>query len=105
MKSFVDDGSTDEAFKILQRVKKNDDNLKVIKFRRNFGQSAAMGAGFEYASGEVVTAMDGDLQNDPQDISKVVTKLKEGYDIVSGWRQNHQDKVIIRKLPSKLPTV
>jgi len=99
---FVDDGSTDETFKILQRLKKNDDNLKVIKFRRNFGQSAAMGAGFEYASGEVVIAMDGDLQNDPQDISKVVTKLKEGYDIVSGWRQNRKDKVIIRRLPSKI---
>ena len=76
--------------------------MKVIKFRRNFGQSAAMGAGFEYASGNIVIAMDGDLQNDPKDIPKLVSKLKEGYDIVSGWRQNRQDKVIIRKIPSKI---
>jgi len=98
----IDDGSTDKTFEIMQRLQRRDENLKVIKFRRNFGQSAAMGAGFEYASGKIVIAMDGDLQNDPKDIPKLVSKLKEGYDIVSGWRQNRQDKVIIRKVPSKI---
>lgn len=99
---FIDDGSTDKTFEIMQRLQRRDENMKVIKFRRNFGQSAAMGAGFEYASGNIVIAMDGDLQNDPKDIPKLVSKLKEGYDIVSGWRQNRQDKVIIRKIPSKI---
>ena len=99
---FIDDGSTDGTFEIMRRLHQKDENLKVIKFRRNFGQSAAMGAGFEYASGKIVIAMDGDLQNDPKDIPKLVSKLNEGYDIVSGWRQNRQDKVIIRKVPSKI---
>ncbi len=99
---FIDDGSKDQTFEIMRKLQERDKNLKVIKFRRNFGQSAAMGAGFEYASGEIVIAMDGDLQNDPKDIPKLVSKLNEGYDIVSGWRQNRQDKVIIRKLPSKI---
>lgn len=98
----IDDGSTDRTFEILQSLKRSDENLKVIKFRRNFGQSAAMGAGFEYSSGEIVIAMDGDLQNDPTDIPKVVAKLNEGYDIVSGWRKNRKDKMIIRKVPSKI---
>ncbi len=99
---FIDDGSTDKTFEIMRRLQGKDEHLKVIKFRRNFGQSAAMGAGFEYASGETVIAMDGDLQNDPKDIPKLVAKLGEGYDIVSGWRQNRQDKVLIRKVPSKI---
>ena len=99
---FIDDGSQDQTFEIMRKLQERDKNLKVIKFRRNFGQSAAMGAGFEYASGEIVIAMDGDLQNDPKDIPKLVSKLNEGYDIVSGWRQNRQDKMIIRKLPSKI---
>lgn len=99
---FVDDGSTDETFEILKSLKSNDSNLKLIKFRRNFGQSAAMGAGFEYASGNTIITLDGDLQNDPEDIPSLVEKLNAGYDIVSGWRKNRKDKFIIRKVPSKI---
>lgn len=99
---FIDDGSTDKTFEILKSLKLKDSNLKLIKFRRNFGQSAAMGAGFEYAFGNIVITLDGDLQNDPQDIPKLVDKLNGGYDIVSGWRKNRKDRLIIRKLPSKV---
>ncbi len=99
---FVDDGSSDKTFQVLSDLKKSDENLKVIKFRGNFGQSAAMGAGFKYASGKIVIAMDGDLQNDPMDIPNLVKKMNEGYDIVSGWRKNRKDKMIIRKIPSKI---
>ena len=99
---FIDDGSTDKTFKILKSLKSSDINLKLIKFRKNFGQSAAMGAGFEYALGSIVITLDGDLQNDPEDIPNLVDKLNRGYDIVSGWRKNRKDKLIIRKLPSKV---
>ncbi|MFQ5628069.1 MAG: glycosyltransferase family 2 protein [bacterium] len=98
----VDDGSTDSTFEILERIAQKDKHLKVIKFRRNFGQSAAMGTGFDAAKYDVVVTMDGDLQNDPKDIPAVVEKLEEGYDIVSGWRKNRKDKLIIRKVPSKI---
>ncbi len=98
----VDDGSTDRTFDILRELAADDPHLRVIKFRRNFGQSAAMAAGFEAARGEVIVTMDGDLQNDPQDIPRIVEKLEEGYDVVSGWRKNRKDKLIIRKVPSKL---
>lgn len=98
----VDDGSTDETYSILQALNRRDKHLKVVKFRRNFGQSAAMAAGFEQARGHIVISMDGDLQNDPKDIPAMVAKLREGYDIVAGWRKNRQDKMIIRKVPSKI---
>ena len=98
----VDDGSTDRTFPLLQEIAQRDPNLRVVKFRRNFGQSAAMGAGFELARGEVIVTMDGDLQNDPQDIPMVVAELEKGYDVVSGWRKNRKDKLIIRKVPSKI---
>lgn len=98
----VDDGSTDRTFPLLQEIARRDPNLRVVKFRRNFGQSAAMGAGFELARGEVIVTMDGDLQNDPQDIPMVVAELEKGYDVVSGWRKNRKDKLIIRKVPSKI---
>lgn len=98
----VDDGSTDRTFALLAEIAQRDPHLRVVKFRRNFGQSAAMGAGFEYARGEVVVTMDGDLQNDPQDIPMVVEELQKGYDVVSGWRKNRKDKLIIRKVPSKI---
>lgn len=98
----VDDGSTDRTFPLLQEMAQHDPNLRVVKFRRNFGQSAAMGAGFEQARGEVIVTMDGDLQNDPQDIPMVVAELEKGYDVVSGWRKNRKDKLIIRKVPSKI---
>ncbi|KAA3612252.1 MAG: glycosyltransferase [Calditrichaeota bacterium] len=98
----VDDGSTDRTFEILKNLAENDPHLKVIKFLGNYGQSAAMAAGFEYATGEVIVTMDGDLQNDPKDIPVVVEKLHEGFDVVSGWRKNRKDKLIIRKIPSKI---
>ncbi len=99
---FVDDGSKDQTFPILEKIHQNDSNVKVIKFRGNFGQSAAMAAGFEAACGDVVIAMDGDLQNDPGDIPVLLEKLNKGYDVVSGWRKNRKDKLIIRKVPSRI---
>jgi len=99
---FVDDGSTDQTFQVLKDLHAQDDHVKIVKFRRNFGQSAAMAAGFEYARGEVVITMDGDLQNDPRDIPHLVDKLFEGYDIVSGWRKHRRDKLLLRKIPSKI---
>lgn len=98
----VDDGSTDRTFAILNALHEKDRHLKVVKFRRNFGQSAAMAAGFERAKGNVIISMDGDLQNDPRDIPNMVEKLNEGSDIVAGWRKNRKDKMLIRKVPSKI---
>lgn len=98
----VDDGSTDRTFERLAELARADRHVKVIKFRKNFGQSAAMGAGFRNACGRVVITMDGDLQNDPRDIPALVQKLEEGYDIVSGWRKNRKDKLLIRKVPSMI---
>lgn len=98
----VDDGSTDNTFNVLREIAEEYQAVKVIKFRRNFGQTPAMVAGIEYASGEVIITMDGDLQNDPSDISRLLNKLEEGYDIVVGWRRNRKDKLISRKIPSKI---
>lgn len=97
---FVDDGSTDGTFKALKKIIEGDKRVKIIKFRGNFGQSAAMAAGFEAARGEVVISMDGDLQNDPQDIPNLLKKLEEGYDLVSGWRKDRKDNLLLRKIPS-----
>ncbi|MCG8606963.1 glycosyltransferase family 2 protein [bacterium] len=99
---FVDDGSADATYSILRSMSEDDEHLKVVKFRRNFGQSAAMAAGFEHATGKIVISMDGDLQNDPKDIPALLSKMEEGYDIVAGWRKNRKDKLIIRKVPSKI---
>ena len=99
---FIDDGSKDQTFEILKTLHDDNPKVKIIKFRTNFGQSAAMAAGFEAARGEVVFAMDGDLQNDPRDIPRLLTTLEAGYDVVSGWRKNRKDKLIIRKIPSRL---
>ncbi len=98
----VDDGSKDKTLQVLKDIQQDDPMLRVIKFRRNFGQSAAMAAGFSAAEGDVVVAMDGDLQNDPADIPLLLEKIDEGYDVVSGWRKNRKDKMIIRKIPSKI---
>ncbi len=98
----VDDGSTDRTFAILKALHAQDDRLKVVKFRRNFGQSAAMAAGFELTQGKIIVSMDGDLQNDPRDIPAMVEKLNEGYDIVAGWRKDRKDKMLIRKVPSQI---
>jgi len=99
---FVDDGSSDNTLNLLREIQQNDCNTRIVKFRRNFGQSAAMAAGFELAIGDKIVAMDGDLQNDPDDIPKLLDKLAEGYDVVSGWRKNRKDKLLIRKVPSKM---
>jgi glycosyltransferase involved in cell wall biosynthesis len=97
---FVDDGSRDSTFEILEESHKNDARVKVIRFRRNFGQTAAMAAGFEYARGDIVVSMDGDLQNDPADIPRLLSKMEEGFDVVCGWRRNRQDKFWTRRVPS-----
>ena len=98
----VDDGSSDNSYKLLQGLASQDRRVKVIRFRRNFGQTAAMAAGFNAAQGKVVVPMDGDLQNDPTDIPLLLAKIHEGYDVVSGWRKYRQDTFINRKLPSMI---
>ncbi|HEV3438313.1 MAG TPA: glycosyltransferase family 2 protein [Gemmata sp.] len=97
---FVDDGSTDGTFDELEAVAGTDPRVKVVRLRRNFGQSAATQAGLDIAVGDVIVTMDGDLQNDPADIPLLVTKLDEGYDAVLGQRQNRQDTLLLRKIPS-----
>ena len=99
---FVDDGSSDTTLSVLTSIQKIDAHIKVIRFRRNFGQTAAMSAGFDYASGDVIITMDADLQNDPHDIPRFIEKFDEGYDVVTGWRHNRQDAFINRKLPSMI---
>lgn len=99
---FIDDGSRDETLKRLQAVSHGDARVRIVEFRRNFGQTAAMAAGFDYARGDIVVTLDGDLQNDPAEIPQMVEKLEEGFDMVAGWRKNRQDKFLSRKLPSKL---
>ncbi len=99
---FVDDGSEDRTPEILKELASKDKKVKVIRFRRNYGQTAAMYAGFEHAKGDVIITMDADLQNDPEDIPKLLEKIKEGYDIVSGWRKDRKDPFLSRKLPSKV---
>lgn len=98
----VDDGSTDGSFRALQDLAARDGRLKVIRLRRNFGQTAAMAAGFDAAAGEVIIPMDGDLQNDPADIPRLMAKLHDGYDVVSGWRKERRDTFVTRKIPSML---
>lgn len=96
----IDDGSSDGSYAELTRLASSDTALKVIRFRRNFGQTAAMSAGFDYAKGDIIIPMDGDLQNDPADITRLVAKIHEGYDVVSGWRRDRKDTFISRKIPS-----
>ncbi len=96
----VDDGSTDDTAAILEEQSRMLPELRAVIFRRNFGQSAAMTAGFDHARGRIVVSMDGDLQNDPADIPLLVQKLEEGFDVVSGWRKDRQDTFLSRKLPS-----
>jgi len=99
---FVNDGSVDESYAVLCRLAEKDCNVKVINLRRNFGQTPAMAAGFDHALGRVIIPMDADLQNDPVDIPVLLAKIEEGYDIVSGWRKDRQDKEVIRKFASRL---
>jgi glycosyltransferase involved in cell wall biosynthesis len=97
---FVDDGSSDGSFEALQKIQAADPNVKVIQFRRNFGQTAAFAAGFREAGGRLIVTSDGDLQNDPRDIPAMVERLEQGYDIVCGWRRDRKDPFINRRLPS-----
>lgn len=97
---FVDDGSKDNTVSVCINLCKQDPRLRLIQFRRNYGQTPAMSAGIDTARGDILVTMDGDLQNDPSDIPMMVEKLKEGYDIVVGWRHKRQDKLISRKIPS-----
>ena len=99
---YVDDGSFDKSFPILKVIALEDPRVKVIRFRRNFGQTAAMAAGFNISTGEIVVPMDGDLQNDPADIPRLLGKIREGYDVVSGWRRQRKDTFLSRRVPSIL---
>lgn len=96
----IDDGSTDNSGEILRTMQSETPELRVVALRRNFGQSAAMTAGFDHARGEIIVSMDGDLQNDPHDIPRMIATLEEGYDLVSGWRKKRHDPFLSKRLPS-----
>ena len=97
---FVDDGSSDGSFEILLDLRENNPNIKIISFSRNFGQTAALSAGIDFSKGDIIIPMDGDLQNDPEDILTLLRKIEEGYDVVSGWRKGRKDSYFTRRLPS-----
>jgi len=97
---FIDDGSIDSTYKILNQLHEKDPDVKIIRFRRNFGQTAALSAGFDYTKGDIIITMDGDLQNDPTDIPRLVDKIREGNDIVCGWRADRNDPFLSKKIPS-----
>ncbi|MGI8554855.1 MAG: glycosyltransferase family 2 protein, partial [Pyrinomonadaceae bacterium] len=97
---YIDDGSTDKSLEILREIAAQDSRVRVISLRRNYGQTAAMAAGIDAAQGEILIPMDADLQNDPKDIARLLDKLNEGYDVVSGWRKNRKDALVLRKIPS-----
>ena len=99
---FINDGSTDNSEKEIQDKIKSNSHIKLINLRRNYGQTAAMQAGFDYSKGEIIIPMDGDLQNDPKDIPMLIDKINEGYDVVSGWRKTRLDKKYTRIIPSKI---
>jgi glycosyltransferase involved in cell wall biosynthesis len=97
---FIDDGSSDGSLEILLDISKKNPNVKIISFSRNFGQTAALSAGIDFSRGEILIPMDGDLQNDPEDILPLLEKIEEGYDAVSGWRKDRKDPFFTRRLPS-----
>ena len=100
---YIDDGSEDDSFAVLEHIYQNyQEHVHVIRFRKNFGQTAAISAGFDYAKGDIVITMDADLQNDPRDIPLLIKKINEGYDLVNGWRYDRKDPFINRRLPSIL---
>src|ERR1700712_5081243 len=99
---FIDDASNDRSFELLANLVQTDQHLKVIRLRRNFGQTAALSAGFHEARGRIIIAMDGDLQHAPEDIPALMSKIDEGYDIASGWRKERVDNPITRKIPSRI---
>ncbi|MDE1155708.1 MAG: glycosyltransferase family 2 protein [Acidobacteriaceae bacterium] len=98
----VDDGSRDRTYRLLEEIAAVDSRVLVVKLRRNFGQTSALAAGFDHASGEFVLAMDGDLQHDPAEIPQFLEKLEEGYDVVSGWRSQRKDNAVMRRFPSRI---
>ncbi|MEA2020163.1 MAG: glycosyltransferase family 2 protein [Patescibacteria group bacterium] len=100
----VNDGSSDDSLRVLKKLHKQDSRFKVVDFRRNFGQTAALAAGFDYAQGDVVVSIDADLENDPNDVPKLLDKLDEGYDIVSGWRQNRWVGGLLQKIVRRVPS-
>jgi len=97
---FIDDGSTDASYQRLSHLAQSRSNIKVVRFVRNFGQTAALAAGIDYARGDIIIPMDADMQNDPRDIEKLLAKLDEGYDVVSGWRKDRKDELVTRLVPS-----
>jgi glycosyltransferase involved in cell wall biosynthesis len=97
---FVDDGSSDGSWPVLTQIQKGDDRVRIIRLRRNFGQTAALTAGFDHARGEIIISLDADLQNDPADIPRLIQKIEEGFDLVSGWRRNRKDRLFSRRVPS-----
>ncbi len=97
---YVDDGSTDQSLQVLRDIAAGDERVRVISLRRNYGQTAAMSAGIDAARGKILIPMDADLQNDPKDIARLLDKLNEGYDVVSGWRKDRKDALVLRKIPS-----
>ena len=97
---YVDDGSRDNSLDLLRQLSREDERVKVISFRRNFGQTAAMDAGFRTASGDVIIPMDADLQNDPADFGMLLSEMDQGFDVVKGWRRDRQDALVSRKIPS-----
>src|SRR6202042_3235775 len=99
---FIDDASTDRSYELLSNLVQTDPRLKVIRLRRNFGQTAALSAGFHEARGKIIIAMDGDLQHAPEDIPALLRKIDEGYDIASGWRKERLDNAITRRIPSRI---
>jgi glycosyltransferase involved in cell wall biosynthesis len=99
---FVDDGSTDNSLSLLQNIQQHDSRVSVIRFRGNFGQTAALSAGIEHSRGSIIVPLDADGQNDPGDIPKLIKELEKGYDIVSGWRKDRQDTFLTRRLPSMI---
>jgi len=99
---FIDDGSVDASNEVLQGLAQHDKGIKIIQFRKNFGQTAAIAAGVEHAQGEIIVTMDGDGQNDPRDIPRLLERLEQGYDVASGWRKNRRDPLLNKRLPSAL---
>jgi glycosyltransferase involved in cell wall biosynthesis len=99
---FINDGSSDQTGELIKEISSRDPKVVVVNFRRNFGQTAAMSAGFDYSRGDIIITMDGDLQNDPADIPKFLDKINEGYDVVTGWRHKRKDPFLNRRLPSMI---
>src|SRR2546429_888214 len=98
---FVDDGSRDNSFRVLSEIYEHDRRVNLIRLRRNFGQTPALKAGFDFARGSIIISMDGDLQHDPEEIPRFLEKIEEGFDLVSGWRHNRRDHWLMRQLPSR----